>query len=69
MAASKILIVEDEAPIREMIAFHLVRAGYETVEAGDMTKDLALLIGPDQHWLTTGQFFDKIDENLKAQLG
>ncbi len=35
MAASKILIVEDEAPIREMIAFHLVRAGFETVEAAD----------------------------------
>ena len=35
MAASKILIVEDETPIREMIAFHLSRAGYETVEAED----------------------------------
>ncbi|MDX2410840.1 MAG: phosphate regulon transcriptional regulator PhoB [Woeseiaceae bacterium] len=35
MAANKILIVEDEAPIREMIAFHLARAGYETLEAAD----------------------------------
>jgi len=35
MAAKKILIVEDEQPIREMIAFHLSRAGYETLEAGD----------------------------------
>ncbi len=35
MAAQKILIVEDEQPIREMIAFHLSRAGYETLEAGD----------------------------------
>ncbi len=35
MAAHKILIVEDEAPIREMIAFHLARAGYETLEAPD----------------------------------
>jgi two-component system phosphate regulon response regulator PhoB len=35
MAANKILIVEDEAPIREMIAFHLSRAGYETLEAPD----------------------------------
>ena len=35
MAANKILIVEDEAPIREMIAFHLARAGYETLEAPD----------------------------------
>jgi two-component system phosphate regulon response regulator PhoB len=33
MTANKILIVEDEAPIREMIVFHLVRAGYETLEA------------------------------------
>ena len=43
MAASKILIVEDEAPIREMIAFHLVRAGYETVEAGDCRSARQLL--------------------------
>lgn len=41
----------------------------KTVETGCMTKDLALLIGPDQAWMTTGQFFDKIDENLKAELG
>jgi len=40
----------------------------ETVESGFMTKDLALLIGPDQNWMTTGQFFDKIDENLKAKM-
>jgi len=41
----------------------------ETVESGFMTKDLALLIGPSQSWMTTGQFFDKVDENLKAKLG
>jgi len=35
MAANKILIVEDELAIREMIVFHLSRAGYETLEAGD----------------------------------
>ena len=35
MSAKKILIVEDEQPIREMIAFHLSRAGYETIEARD----------------------------------
>jgi len=40
-----------------------------TVETGSMTKDLALLIGPNQSWMTTGQFFDKVDENLKAKLG
>ncbi|MCY4543378.1 MAG: NADP-dependent isocitrate dehydrogenase [Rhodobacteraceae bacterium] len=40
----------------------------DTVESGHMTKDLALLIGPDQTWLTTMQFLDKIDENLGKQL-
>lgn len=40
-----------------------------TVETGSMTKDLALLIGPNQSWMTTGQFFDKVDENLKAYIG
>jgi two-component system phosphate regulon response regulator PhoB len=43
MTASKILIVEDEAPIREMIAFHLVRAGYETIEAADCRSARELL--------------------------
>ncbi|MDJ0909011.1 MAG: phosphate regulon transcriptional regulator PhoB [Woeseiaceae bacterium] len=43
MAASKILIVEDEAPIREMIAFHLVRAGFETIEAPDCRSARQLL--------------------------
>ena len=43
MTACKILIVEDEAPIREMIAFHLVRAGYETLEAGDCRSARQLL--------------------------
>jgi len=40
----------------------------DTVEAGHMTKDLALLIGPSQPWLSTTKFLDKIDENLKAAL-
>jgi two-component system phosphate regulon response regulator PhoB len=43
MTATRILIVEDEAPIREMIAFHLGRAGYETLEAADCGKARALL--------------------------
>ena len=33
-----------------------------------MTKDLALLIGPSQPWLSTTKFLDKIDENLRAAL-
>ena len=43
MTATRILIVEDEAPIREMIAFHLGRAGYETLEAADCGKARELL--------------------------
>jgi isocitrate dehydrogenase len=39
-----------------------------TVEAGFMTKDLALLVGPDQKWLSTTGFLDKIDENLKKAM-
>jgi isocitrate dehydrogenase len=41
----------------------------DTVESGDMTKDLAILVSPDQKWLTTTQFFDKIDANLKKAMG
>jgi isocitrate dehydrogenase len=41
----------------------------DTVEAGFMTKDLALLIGPDQAWLNTQAFLDKLDEGLKARMG
>ncbi|WP_426236227.1 NADP-dependent isocitrate dehydrogenase [Pararhizobium sp. DWP1-1-3] len=40
----------------------------DTVESGFMTKDLALLIGPDQPWLSTTGFLDKIDENLKKAM-
>jgi isocitrate dehydrogenase len=39
-----------------------------TVEAGYMTKDLALLIGADQRWLSTTGFLDKIEENLRARV-
>ncbi|MFN7104233.1 MAG: NADP-dependent isocitrate dehydrogenase [Pseudorhizobium sp.] len=39
-----------------------------TVEAGFMTKDLALLIGPDQPWLSTTAFLDTVDENLKTAM-
>ncbi len=47
----------------------LERVVVETVESGHMTKDLALLVGPDQRWLTTMGFLEKIDENLNAALG
>ena len=41
----------------------------DTVESGFMTKDLALLVGPDQKWLTTEGFLDKVDENLQKAMG
>jgi isocitrate dehydrogenase len=40
----------------------------KTVESGKMTKDLALLIGPDQSWMTTEQFFEAIVENLEKEM-
>ena len=46
----------------------LERVTVETVEAGYMTKDLAILVGPDQKWLTTTQFLDKVAENLERAL-
>ncbi len=41
----------------------------DAVQAGFMTKDLAILIGPDTPWLTTNQFLDKLDEGLKKAMG
>ncbi len=46
----------------------LERVTVDTVESGFMTKDLALLVGPDQKWLTTMGFLEKVDENLNAAL-
>jgi isocitrate dehydrogenase len=40
----------------------------DTVEAGFMTKDLALLVGADQKWLSTTGFLDKVDDNLKKAM-
>jgi isocitrate dehydrogenase len=40
----------------------------ETVERGSMTKDLALLVGPEQKWLSTTGFLDRIDDNLKKAM-
>jgi isocitrate dehydrogenase len=41
----------------------------ETVERGEMTKDLAVLIGPDQKWLSTQGFLDAVDRNLQKAMG
>ncbi len=49
-------------------AVTLERICVETVESGKMTKDLALLIGPDQPWLTTEGFLAALDENLAAAI-
>ncbi len=46
----------------------LEKVSVDTVEAGFMTKDLALLVGPDQKWLTTTGFLDKVDEGLRAAM-
>ncbi len=59
----------DGTPEVERFAETLEQVVIETVEAGYMTKDLALLIGPDQPWLTTEQFFAKIEDRLKDRLG
>ncbi|MAJ10232.1 NADP-dependent isocitrate dehydrogenase [Ponticaulis sp.] len=40
----------------------------KTVEAGDMTKDLALLIGPDQGWLTTEEFINRVGDNFEKAM-
>ena len=59
----------DGTPEVEKFASDLERVCVDTVEAGHMTKDLAVLIGPDQPWLNTNQFLDKLDQNLKAKMG
>jgi isocitrate dehydrogenase len=59
----------DGTPEVQKFAENLEKVCVDTVEAGFMTKDLALLISPDQKWLTTNQFLDKLDENLKKAMG
>ena len=59
----------DATPDVQAFAETLEKVCVETVESGFMTKDLAILIGPDQPWLTTQQFLDKLDENLKKAVG
>ena len=46
----------------------LERVCVETVESGKMTKDLAILVGPDQAWMTTEQFFEAVRENLESAM-
>ncbi len=58
----------DETPEVVKFAETLERVCIETVETGKMTKDLALLIGPNQAWMTTEQFFEAIVENLETEM-
>ncbi|MDZ3832956.1 MAG: NADP-dependent isocitrate dehydrogenase [Sphingopyxis sp.] len=59
----------DGTPEVTKFAETLEQVCIKTVESGKMTKDLALLIGPDQNWLTTEGFFEAIVENLDTTMG
>ena len=58
----------DGTPEVEEFAHTLERVCIETVESGKMTKDLALLVGPDQEFQTTEEFLASIDDNLKERI-
>ena len=58
----------DGTPDVTRFAEELEKVCIETVEKGDMTKDLAILIGPDQKWMTTEQFFEAVRANLEAKM-
>jgi isocitrate dehydrogenase len=60
--------VLDGTPEVSEFAETLERVCIETVEGGQMTKDLALLIGPDTPWLTTEEFLTGIDDNLQKAM-
>lgn len=59
----------DETPDVVRFAETLEKVCIQTVESGAMTKDLALLIGPEQAWMTTEQFFETIRANLETEMG
>jgi isocitrate dehydrogenase len=58
----------DGTPAVREFAQTLERVCVQTVEDGKMTKDLALLVGPDQPWQTTQEFLASIDENLRQEM-
>jgi isocitrate dehydrogenase len=58
----------DGTPDVTAFAQTLERVCIETVESGQMTKDLAILVGPDQPWLTTQDFLAAIDANLQKAM-
>ena len=59
--------LDDNVKLKEF-ALKLEKVCIKTVEKGSMTKDLALLVGPQQDWLTTEQFLDKVDSNLQDEM-
>ncbi|MEA3540582.1 MAG: NADP-dependent isocitrate dehydrogenase [Pseudomonadota bacterium] len=59
----------DDTPDVVRFAETLEQVCIKTVESGKMTKDLALLIGPEQSWMTTEQFFEAIRVNLETEMG
>jgi isocitrate dehydrogenase len=58
----------DDTPDVVHFAETLERVCVETVERGQMTKDLAILVGPEQAWMTTEQFFEAVVKNLEAAM-
>jgi len=58
----------DNTPDVTRFAEDLEKVCIETVESGAMTKDLALLVGPDQAWMTTEQFFEAVRLNLEKKM-
>jgi isocitrate dehydrogenase len=58
----------DNTPDVTRFADTLERVCIATVESGSMTKDLAILVGPEQKWLNTQAFLAKIDENLRTAM-
>ena len=58
----------DDTPDVVAFAETLEKVCIETVESGAMTKDLAILIGPEQAWMTTEQFFEAIVQNLEKKM-
>jgi len=59
--------MDDNEELKKFVK-NLEKTCIETVESGLMTKDLAILIGPSSKYLTTNQFLDEIDGNLKKKL-
>jgi isocitrate dehydrogenase len=59
----------DATPSVMHFAETLEKVCVDTVESGAMTKDLAILVGPDQGWLSTEEFLARLDDNLRRAMG